>query len=332
MKFALKRQSNSSTAVDIVSSIKLYVSATLWCTGDVLCSVWTETCKYTPLTLSLCGPDKNHSPGMGHKVINRDVYCLSLLDVPQSRDYEVVVKCIYREGERVQSSYNHFSISPSIPTTKVLSHTHRLAADEVKVSPAGDIQLLQALISWNTWVVEVELAFESLGLLLWGEDPVEAVLAQDGHLPLVVVDLILPQQLHNLAAHRRLATTGRTRQAAWWNTGPFLRIWEHKGLPVQIKRKKSAHLRTSNLDCWYHIWARRTDTLAVTHTQNKRLQFTPHSDNTCGRTGAPVSSYSCGGKKNRGIIPGSQTHKQLSAEPQTFVDLITCKINLLSPP
>lgn len=54
-------------------------------------------------------------------------------------------------------------------------------------------------------MVKVELALECLGLLLWGEDPVEAVLAEDGHLPLVVVDLVLAQQLHDLAAHRRLA-------------------------------------------------------------------------------------------------------------------------------
>lgn len=53
----------------------------------------------------------------------------------------------------------------------------------------------------RTWVVEVELALECLGLLLWGEDPVETVLAEDGHLPLVVVDFILPKQLHDLAAH-----------------------------------------------------------------------------------------------------------------------------------
>lgn len=59
---------------------------------------------------------------------------------------------------------------------------------------------------WRTWVVEVELALEGLGLLLRGEDPVEAVLAEDGHLPLVVVNLVLPQQLHDLTAHRRLAT------------------------------------------------------------------------------------------------------------------------------
>lgn len=58
----------------------------------------------------------------------------------------------------------------------------------------------------RTWVVEVELALERLGLLLWGEDPVETVLAENGHLPLVVVDFVLPEQLHDLAAHRRLAT------------------------------------------------------------------------------------------------------------------------------
>ena len=58
----------------------------------------------------------------------------------------------------------------------------------------------------HTWVVEVELTLEGLGLLLRGQDPVEAVLAEDGHLSLVVVDLILPQQLHDLTAHRRLQT------------------------------------------------------------------------------------------------------------------------------
>lgn len=53
-------------------------------------------------------------------------------------------------------------------------------------------------------MVEVELAFESLGLLLWGEDSVEGVLAQNGHLTLAMVEVILAQQLHDLAAHCRL--------------------------------------------------------------------------------------------------------------------------------
>lgn len=53
----------------------------------------------------------------------------------------------------------------------------------------------------RTWVVEVELSFEHLGFLLRGEDPVEAVLAQDGHLPLVVVDFVLAEQFHDLAAN-----------------------------------------------------------------------------------------------------------------------------------
>lgn len=52
-----------------------------------------------------------------------------------------------------------------------------------------------------TWVVEVELASESLGLLLRSEDSVEGVLAQDGHLPLAVVEVVLAKQLHDLAAH-----------------------------------------------------------------------------------------------------------------------------------
>ena len=52
-----------------------------------------------------------------------------------------------------------------------------------------------------TWVVKVVLAPHSLGLLVRAQDPVEAVLADDGHLPLAVVHLVLPQQLHDLTAH-----------------------------------------------------------------------------------------------------------------------------------
>lgn len=66
----------------------------------------------------------------------------------------------------------------------------------------------------HTRVVEVELALERLGLLLWGEDPVETVLAEDGHLPLVVIDFVLPKQLHDLAAHRRLATQGENKTSS----------------------------------------------------------------------------------------------------------------------
>ena len=70
----------------------------------------------------------------------------------------------------------------------------------------------------NTWVVKVELALECLGLLFWREDPVETILAEDGHLPLVVVDLVLPQQLHDLAAHRRLAIKAMQKQDVhFWN-------------------------------------------------------------------------------------------------------------------
>lgn len=42
-------------------------------------------------------------------------------------------------------------------------------------------------------MVKVELALECLGLVLWGQDLVEAVLTEDGHLALVVVDLVLAQ-------------------------------------------------------------------------------------------------------------------------------------------
>lgn len=101
---------------------------------------------------------------------------------------------------------------------------------------------------WHTWVVEVELALEGLGLLLQREDPVKAVLAEDGHLPLVVVDLVLAQQLHDLAAHRRLTTKAQWKQVVWQNTDPWCLIchilpfhfW--KWLSVQIKPKHKSSL------------------------------------------------------------------------------------------
>lgn len=43
----------------------------------------------------------------------------------------------------------------------------------------------------HTWMIEVKLALQRFGLLLWGQLPVEAVLAQDRHLPLVVINLVL---------------------------------------------------------------------------------------------------------------------------------------------
>lgn len=53
----------------------------------------------------------------------------------------------------------------------------------------------------HTWMIKVKLALLRLCLLLGGQHPVEAVLAQDRDLPLVVVDLVLAQQLHDLLAY-----------------------------------------------------------------------------------------------------------------------------------
>lgn len=53
----------------------------------------------------------------------------------------------------------------------------------------------------HTWVIKVELALICLGFLLWSEHPVEAVLAEDHHLTLVVIDLVLAQQLHDLLTY-----------------------------------------------------------------------------------------------------------------------------------
>lgn len=52
-----------------------------------------------------------------------------------------------------------------------------------------------------TWVIEVVLSFQCLGLLVWSQDFVEAVLTYNSHLPLAVVHLVLTQELHNLCAN-----------------------------------------------------------------------------------------------------------------------------------
>lgn len=57
---------------------------------------------------------------------------------------------------------------------------------------------------FHTWMIKVELALLCLGLLLWSQHLVEAVLTEDHHLSLVMVNLVLPQQLHDLLTHRRL--------------------------------------------------------------------------------------------------------------------------------
>lgn len=108
------------------------------------------------------------------------------------------------QKERAQSSSNNFSCrhhQDPEPQTDLLLESPLNKEDQQQEAHSrfrpADLR---------TWVVEVELALERLGLLLWGEDPVETVLAEDGHLPLVVVDFVLPEQLHDLAAHRRLAT------------------------------------------------------------------------------------------------------------------------------
>lgn len=80
-------------------------------------------------------------------------------------------------------------------------------------------------------MVKVELALEGHGLLLRGEDPVEAVLAEDGHLPLVVVDLVLAEQLHDLAAHRRLVTQKENKKKR--RHGKPAGLWVGRQMPTR---------------------------------------------------------------------------------------------------
>lgn len=53
-------------------------------------------------------------------------------------------------------------------------------------------------------MIKVKLALECLGFLLRSQHLVKAVLAEDRHLPLMVVNLVLSQELHDLLTHRRL--------------------------------------------------------------------------------------------------------------------------------
>ena len=53
----------------------------------------------------------------------------------------------------------------------------------------------------STWMVEIVLSLQGLGLLFRGQNLIEPVLAQDDQLPLPVVYFILSQQLHDLLAH-----------------------------------------------------------------------------------------------------------------------------------
>lgn len=53
-------------------------------------------------------------------------------------------------------------------------------------------------------MIKVELALKCLCFLVRSQHLVEAVLAEDCDLPLVMVDLVLSQQLHDLLTHRRL--------------------------------------------------------------------------------------------------------------------------------
>lgn len=50
-------------------------------------------------------------------------------------------------------------------------------------------------------MIKVVLALQSFGLLIWSQDFVEAVLAYYSHLPLAMVHLVLPQELHDLGAN-----------------------------------------------------------------------------------------------------------------------------------
>lgn len=107
-----------------------------------------------------------------------------------------------------------------------------------------------------TWVVKVELASESLGLLLRGEDSVEGVLAQNGHLPLAMVKVILAQQLHDLAAHCRLHRVG------WIKATSVEKLRSTLGFPWPV-----SVFFTSKNECFTPCWDSTLGTAGVCEKQ-----------------------------------------------------------------
>lgn len=91
------------------------------------------------------------------------------------------------------------SCSPTATSTALQMGRGRKKAARVSLGPTS---------SSLTRVVEVVLSLQRLGLLLGGQHLVEAVLAEDEHLPLPTVHLVLPQQLHDLLAHCGLGGDG----------------------------------------------------------------------------------------------------------------------------
>lgn len=96
-----------------------------------------------------------------------------------------------------------FLFSNTSPFLQVLPASPSCAAGTEEPCWAGGERL--------TRVVEVVLALERLGLLLGRQHLVEAVLAEDQHLALPLLHLVLPQQLHDLLAHCGLSGTGLRR-------------------------------------------------------------------------------------------------------------------------
>ena len=119
-----------------------------------------------------------------------------------------------------------------------------------------------------TWVIKVELALQGFGLLLWSEGAVEAVLAQDDHLLLAIVHLVLPQKLHDLSTDGRLQGEKRAVQTTGW--GPVTE------LTVCVP---SNGLCKEECKGYHHGWrsSGREDMSAEKEFRGPRSLFLPHS-------------------------------------------------------
>lgn len=129
---------------------------------------------------------------MRDEVVHRDLNRLPLNDVVKRLQDQLVVEGVWtRGGGKEQTSVNAFSERASS------KRAARRAAPVI------------------TRMVEVKLAFDRFGFLFRSEHFVETVLAQDGHLTLPVIDLVLPQHLHDLGTYRRLRREKKRLRQSW---------------------------------------------------------------------------------------------------------------------
>lgn len=139
----------------------------------------------------------------------------SLTDVPQHSSREARVWVRVHKQLHLEQISNLLRVEHENPLEENhirWIHGHKLILPgmgnkiinwDVHSGPLNDVaqSLHDELIVESIWVIEVKLALECFGLLFRRELPVKAVLTEDDHLPLMTVNFILAQQLHDLLTY-----------------------------------------------------------------------------------------------------------------------------------